>query len=655
MSRGALIAWCASALLLAGCPEGAAPAVPDAGLADPKAPGPAAVAQLESFKGEVTRERAGVASPATVGALWVDDAIETAEGAEAKVTFAGGRNVEIGPDARFVITRGEGGIVLEVARGLVLSRVPADAPAPSAEATVSLSILTPFGLTRVGAGPNEVQVTVAKDSAAVEVRLGNVEFVSRNGKSTAVAAGDRLSAATGGVTVASAAPRVLETIQVTLYASTGKAEVKKKDQKVWRQVGKKGEAVAPGDSLRVKEGRSTLQFEGSDSRLTFSKGTEVVFEAGSRAAGVDESRLDLKKGELLANLAPGKKSRVVVGGLELASDLGGQFTVTRTADGFALLATAGDLSLTHGGQQTQVKAGQVARIAGSGGAKLQDVEREELAVPSRGGLRIFHSGVARAALAWEGGRKDYLVEVATDPGFKQPVIAGIVHEPFVNVPVPARGTLYWRVTDPGTQKPVDSGSAVFAPEPAARELSRVRNEVADGAEKTTIFYQDKPPAVTFTYRTEAGAAKYRVTVYSASALDKPVAERLSAEDRVPLEAGILSEGAYVWSVTPLSDKGVELRGGKMNKLELAYDNAVPMLVIREPQNGSLVTGAKVDVSGIAPVGARVWVNGRLVALDGKARFDTTAIPFGRPPTVVFRLVLASGLEVLTIRTLRRGR
>jgi hypothetical protein len=211
------------------------------------------------------------------------------------------------------------------------------------------------------------------------------------------------------------------------------------------------------------------------------------------------------------------------------------------------------------------------------------------------------------------------------------------------------------VTDPATQKPVDSGSAVFSPEPEARELSRVRNEVADGAEKTTIFYQDKPPAVTFTYRAEAGAAKYRVTVYSASALDKPVAERLSAEDRVPLEAGVLAEGSYVWSVTPLSEKGVELRGGKMNKLELAYDNAVPALVILGPPNGSLVTGAKVDVSGIAPVGAKVWVNGRPVALDAKARFDTTAVPFGRPPTVVFRAVLATGLEVLTIRTLRRGR
>ncbi|MHB8875919.1 MAG: hypothetical protein ACYC8T_19700, partial [Myxococcaceae bacterium] len=90
-------------------------------------------------------------------------------------------------------------------------------------------------------------------------------------------------------------------------------------------------------------------------------------------------------------------------------------------------------------------------------------------------------------------------------------------------------------------------------------------------------------------------------------------------------------------------------------LELAYDNAVPVLVIREPRNGASYRGGKVDVSGIAPVGAKVWVNGRLVPLDGKARFDSTAVPFGRPPTLVFRLVQAHGPEVLTVRTLRRGR
>ncbi|MHB8873959.1 MAG: FecR family protein, partial [Myxococcaceae bacterium] len=553
ISRGALLTGLSlGALLLAGCPEGPAPAVVDAGAA----PAPAkAVARLESLSGQVTLERAGKSSPAAAGELLAGDALETGPGALATVSFPGGRLVEIGPDARFAINQGEGGIVLEVARGLVLSRVPADAKVAPGEPAVSLSILTPFGLTRVGSGQSEISVNVGKDAAAVEVLLGKVEFISRNGKATGAAAGDRLSAGDEGVTLTPKGPLVLETIEVTLYASAGKAEIRKKDSKAWRAVGRKGQAMAAGDALRVKEGRSTLKLEGTDSHLTLPKGAELVFEKSGRVGGVDESHVALKKGELVASLAAGKKSRVVVGGLELASDLGGQFTVIRTADGYSLLATTGDLSLKQGEQQTQVKAGQLARIAASGAASVQDVAREEIVLPSRRGLRVVHPNVGRAALSWEGEKKDYRVEVAADPDFKQPVLEGIVHEPFVNVPVPVRGALYWRVFEAAGTKELDRGSATFAPEPAAKELGRQRNEVPDGAEKTTIYYQDKPPAVTFTYRAEPKAVEYRVLVYRESALDKPVAERVVKEQAAPLEAGILAEGEYLWSVTPLSDKG----------------------------------------------------------------------------------------------------
>jgi hypothetical protein len=48
----------------------------------------------------------------------------------------------------------------------------------------------------------------------------------------------------------------------------------------------------------------------------------------------------------------------------------------------------------------------------------------------------------------------------------------------------------------------------------------------------------------------------------------------------------------------------------------------------------------------------VLVNGKPVALDDKARFDTTAVPFpgGR---LVFRMVGKGGIEVYTVRTVRR--
>ncbi len=123
-----------------------------------------------------------------------------------------------------------------------------------------------------------------------------------------------------------------------------------------------------------------------------------------------------------------------------------------------------------------------------------------------------------------------------------------------------------------------------------------------------------------------------------------------AESPVVLD-GALAEGRYLWSVTPLDAKGVGLRGGKMNKLEIAYDNAVPDLLISAPRNGD-PSGATVPVVGIAPVGAKVFVNGRAVELDDKARFNTSAAPLpgGR---LVFRMVGKSGAEVYTVRTVRR--
>ena len=72
-----------TALLLAvlggvGCSEG-----PRQGATDSGAPARAPAAHLESVKGEVKLERDGKLAPARLGYLYVGDAIETQESAEA--------------------------------------------------------------------------------------------------------------------------------------------------------------------------------------------------------------------------------------------------------------------------------------------------------------------------------------------------------------------------------------------------------------------------------------------------------------------------------------------------------------------------------------------------------------------------------------------
>jgi hypothetical protein len=633
---------------------------PSCGLLDGEGPEAAvdageaasAVAHLEAMRGQVMLERAGKSQPARLGYLYLKDAVATAVESTAQVRFGQGQVVEIGPDARFLIGEDRTGIVLEVQRGLILTRVPAGA-APGAGGT-SLTILTPFGITRVGAELGEVEVEVSQDGARVNVLVGAVQLVSRNGETVTAGAGDRATLTTGQVVIEGRTPNevTLEAMKVTVFAGGGKAEVKKQGSRKWKAVGRGGEPLEQGDGVRVRTGRASLQLEGSETRLGLGQSSEVVFEQGGRDGQVEVSALDLKKGAMSIALAPGRRSRVTLSGLRLESDLGGQFSVVKTRDGFEVSALAGDARLSRNGQDAAVRAGQTARLPDRGEVQVTGGDRADLSIPSRSGLRVHHPGLAEAAIAWGGEPGDYWVEVASDSKFEQRLLAGLVHSAYVNVPIPRRGALYWRVLAADRSSEVDKGSAVFSPEPPQRDLARLRNEVQDGADKTTIYFQDKPPAVTFTYRLEEGAARYRVQVYRASQLDSPMVDRTSSSSQLPLEAGVLTEGSYLWSVTPLDDKGGELRGGKMNKLEISYDNSVPDLVITSPRNGEAARGA-VRATGVAPVGARLYVNGKAADLDEKNRFDMEVTPVGRPPVVIFRVSRPPASDTITVRALRR--
>ncbi|WP_309891177.1 FecR domain-containing protein [Archangium sp.] len=610
--------------------------------------GVAALAQLVSVKGEVRLERGGKLAPTTGGPLGSGDAVETGADSGATVRFPDGRTVEVGPEARFVLSEDSSGVVLQVARGLVLSRVPATAaPAQAGTRAVQLTILTPFGLTRVGSGQSEVRVDVAQDEGRVEVLLGSVEVVAKNGQAVQASEGQAVSVKAESVT-----KRVLELapIQVTVRASGGRAEWRQKGTARWRTVDKDGEALEAGDAVRVRQGTALLNLAGSESVLALGNGGELVVEGVAQSGSMDEARVDLLKGELGLVLAPGRSSRVVLPGLLLESQGAARLEVRRTEDGFTVDSRAGDVTLVRGSAREALRAGQRATLEGEATARVEALTRAPLALPSVPGQQVFHRRASEVALSWEE-PGEVRVAVASDAEFKRTVLEGVARGGFVNVTAPARGSLYWRVRRPNGSEAV-RGSASFGPERSSTgELDRLRNRVPDGPEKTTIFFQDKPPAVTFTCSPEPGAASYKVAVYRSGALTQPVAERSASSPQVSLEAGVLKEGQFLWSITPLTAQGRPVRGGRMNKLELVFDNSVPTLLVASPREGQRA-GVRVRVAGVAPVGSQLSVNDKPLVLDSKHRFDTWVSPSGQPPVVVFKISRSGAPDVYTVRTLK---
>jgi hypothetical protein len=435
---------------------------------------------------------------------------------------------------------------------------------------------------------------------------------------------------------------------VTVRADTGRVEVRSKGSPQWRTVNKRGQKLASGDGVRARGGTAYLALEGSASTIALNSGGELVLEGAAQQGSQDEARLDLRHGELALKLAPERDSRVVMPGLTLESAGAADLNVRRTVDGFDVAARAGDVVLVRGESRKPLRAGEQATISGASEARVAPQPQAPVSLAASD-VQVFHHGLPEVTLSWEG-QGDAIVEVASEPTFARPLLRGVVHQPFVNVRAPERGRLFWRVRRADGSE-VAKGTATFAPERAPRELARVTNEVREGPEKTTIFYQDKPPALVFTYASEAQAAKYRVSVYRNGELGKPVTERTVSETKAPFDAGVLREGSFLWSVTPLSRTGQPLRGGRMNKLDLVYDNSVPVLVVKAPKNGQRA-GKRVHAVGVAPVGTKLSINGRPVALDAKHRFDTWAEPVGTPPVLLFKMQREGAPDVYVVRTLK---
>jgi hypothetical protein len=633
-----------AALLLASCPR--PPAGPDAALAG--------LADLVTIEGSVRLTRAGQTAPATPGPLFQGDTLETLEKSRAVLRFKDWREVEIGENGRFVIAEGAGEISLDLSGGVVVSRLGATGTGRG----ILLSILTPIGISRIPAG-GEATVSVGGGTTTIEVRTGEITFVGKDGKEQVAKGGEKLEVTLGSVKIVrpgalapDAGAVTLDAIEVKLSVDRGSLLVKSAEEAKFRPVVKGVEqTVVEGTAFRLAPGsRGALSAGGL--RVRLAAGAEGTVGRAARDSSGERYQLDLAKGASQMLLTgPGKRTiglAAPTGNVEIKASEEASLTFTRDARSARAEVQVGTVEFSYDGQKRTVQAGEVADLGKS--LTVAPRPRAALTLPAGRRIRIWESGapLREVALTWPQVEDARRLEVATDPGFKDIVVQGKPVGNSVIVPATPNGELYWRVLG-ASDEPLCKGQARFTPEKLVPMVAgHPVNEVAETGLKATVYYQSVLPALVFNFPPIDGAARYRVRVYRADDLNAALVDKTVTERRCAAEPGKLAEGSYLWNATPLSEGGAELAGSRMNKLDVVYDNAMVSLTIQEPRPDQPV-GDPVLTRGVAPLGSKLFINGKAAPLDAQGRFS---VSLPRTGLLVYRLVTADMAESYWLRSLR---
>lgn len=615
---------------------------------EPPAPKPpAALAQLVEVAGSATLTRAGGVSPAAAGPLFAGDVLNTFAASRAVLRFSDGKEIEVGENTQFKLSEAPGEITVDIAQGVITSRVPT-----GVVRGLALAILTPFGISRVAAGGGEATLSVGAQGATLEVHTGEIVFVSKEGQSHLARGGEQLEVHLGTIRLVRApapeAATTAEPVEVQLRADRGRVLSKRPGEAGFSPVSA-AQSAPDGTAFRIaRGGRALLSSPGFKVRVAGPGDGQLV--RARRESG--RERFELAPPPGLSQVQLGVGAREVslpgpAGPASLASD--GEATITWLQERREVHGEvhAGRIALTYGGQAKSLKAGEQFDLGRT--LAVRPRPRSSIALPPGKAVRVFGLRPLDVVLSWPAtGEAPMRVEVASDPGFADVLVSGPVEGGALPIAAPLSGELHWRAFGADGQVAA-VGHALFA-----RELSLTASgqspvsEVAETGLKASVYYQSALPAIRFAAASVAKAARYRLRVYRPGALDRPVVERASAEPQVTLEAGVLGEGSYLWRAAALDAHGRELSGGRMNKLEIAYDNAMTVLTIEQPAPGEVLED-RVRAKGVAPLGSRLFINGQRAPLDEKGRFD---LYLPRALQVVFRVVLPSGAEGYWSRRLR---
>jgi hypothetical protein len=314
--------------------------------------------------------------------------------------------------------------------------------------------------------------------------------------------------------------------------------------------------------------------------------------------------------------------------------------------GATVEVVAGEAVLVGKDHKVVVEAGQEATLrAGNVSAPQGPPAGPHLLRPS-GAVRVFVRGggtpFSLKLGALEGAR-GHLVEVSESPSMVKPLFADVITRPVLTLPRQGRGTLYFRVRPALANGELGKGThgrVTFLKDTSDRELKDRRppqNTLLESFGNTTVYYQNLLPRFTFRWNAIPGAETYQLKIFKEQNLRQPV---LAVDSKVPsasLAAGKLLEGSYLWYVAGRDAAGTLVRTTKGVSLAIRYDNATPDLQIVQPRDGSTITTATVDASGVALRGSRVFINGAQAALDEGFRFQHTVALSPGENILVFRV------------------
>lgn len=616
------------AAALTGCPEEPPPTPPP-----PPAPKP--VAHLAEVEGRVALERDGGASATAKAPLFEGDVVATGPASRALLEDERGRQLELGEETRFRV--GSSLTALEVETGEIAFLGDEDGGA----SWTGASLKTPFGRAVLKDG-TAARVRVTGTGLSAEVSIGEIQMDDVDGGVRQAKAGQRLEVGVGAIELDEPPPPEKPAV-VTLKVGAGKPQVKPKGATRFAPTTKDTELEA-GAAFKVPKG-ARVQLEGSGFVLDVQPGGSGLVDSVQTLGGVSAVGLTQSQGALTMTLDGSQPAKVTLDGTELSGGKETTATVTPAGKQKRIEVRAGELTVTRDGVTRTLKAGDTLTV-GAGPLEEPQALKAALTVPIGRKVRVSADrlGLVGLGLPDDGAHR---VQVASDADFHALVVQGVAEKQVV-VPAPSRGELFWRTLDDAGQ-PVAQGRARFTPDTASqREVQAKTDSVAETGLKATIYFQRVVPTLTFTFAAADGAAGYQLRVYRAGELKAPLFEKKVTEPKATVESGQLVEGSYLWSASPLDAAGNETGGGRMNKLDVVYDNSLTTLHIASPKNGDKA-GPGVVATGVAPLETTLAINGRPAKLDAQGRFS---VPVPKDDVVVFHLK-SGGSDSFWVRRLRR--